>query len=110
MACLAALIPDDTALLLAVSINTCLLSPPVIERGSRKAHHPRYRDPAKDSNESEPSARIGHGAPHTLRPLVGFFASDPGRSHPRESMLPRDPPSIHLHPSDRPFPLPTPAS
>jgi hypothetical protein len=50
-------ISDDAALLLAVSTNTSLLFPPVVERGSCKPHYPCYRDPAKDSNESEPSAR-----------------------------------------------------
>src|SRR5215472_13484716 len=110
MACLAALIPDDTALLLAVSTNTCLLSPPVIERGSRKAHHPRYRDPAKDSNESEPSARIGHGHLTRFDPLSGSTLKIPGAATRGNLCWRANPPSIELQSRDRPFTVTTAAS
>src|SRR5215469_14220258 len=72
MACLATLISNGAALLLAVGVNTCLLSPSVTKRSRRKADQPSYRDAAKDSTEGEPSARIVHGTSQASTHRQGF--------------------------------------
>src|SRR5215469_10825912 len=72
MTCLAALISNGTALLLAVGINARSFSPPVVECSSRKAEQPSYGDATKDSTEGEPSVRIGHRHLPGPDPSSGF--------------------------------------